>query len=398
MRIGTPELEVADGCLTWSVTVDGLAGTPERLWFRLPEQHAGLVTERADPAVIGLLLPAMHAAEAVEVAGPVTDELSHNLTHGYQEIFEAVVVGLRRVGLETPNTVPADEPPRGVATGFSGGVDSFTVLAEHYFRPVPDAMRLSHLTMFNVGSLTRGERGRELFHRLHDLLAPAADRFGLPLVPVDSNLDEFYAFGNYQQSYGPRNMSAASLLQGGIGRYYFAGSVPYPFVGVHRSNGTGRSDPVSIPLLTTRQFRAVSHGNQYTRVEKTLIVADTPASYSCLNVCVDPLPDARNCSRCHKCVRTQLTLEISGRLDDYAEVFDRDAYRRARAAHLDRVVLAADDEFEAEIRTLARNMAFRLPFKPAAAARTAARGWSHAARTGARRIRNRIRNRRRNRR
>ncbi|WP_448006670.1 hypothetical protein [Agromyces bauzanensis] len=372
MRIGTPVLEFEDGHTTWSVAVDGLDGAPDRLWYRLPDQHAGMLTERADPAVIGLLIPAMHSGDPMTIEGPVTDELVHNLTHGYQHILETVAPDLNRVALETADPVPAAQPASGVGTGFSAGIDSFAVLAEHHFSPVPNDLRLSHLTLFNVGSHSPDpEVGRRRFIALHDLLAPVADGMGLPLIPVDSNLDDFYGFTDFQQTHGPRTISAASLLQAGIGRYYIAGAFPYPQLRVERSLGTSRSDPISLPLLATATFRPLSHGSQYTRVEKTLIVADVPVSQMSLNVCVDPSPAGGNCSRCFKCLRTQLTLEIAGRLAQYGNVFDLDVYRKARAAYLFHIA-TSDDAFAAEIREQAEDAGFRLPSRTMAMARRVA--------------------------
>lgn len=390
MFIGTPELNHVRGHVTWSVAVSGLPNTPERLWFRLPEQFGGLATDRADPAIIGLLIPAMHANEFVRVDGPVTDELPFNLTNGYQHIFETVMSGLNRVPLDTPNTVPAGNPAPGIGTGFSAGVDSYAVLAEHHFSPVPEELQITHLTFFNVGSHGSGIEGSRHFRGLNDSLAPIAREIGLPFIPVDSNLDDFYTFGDFQQTCGPRNMSAASLLQGGIGRYYFASSLSYAHTGVHPSPGTGWSDPISMPLLITRQFRPISHGNQYTRVEKTLLIADTPTAQKSLNVCVHPLSDERNCSQCHKCLRTELTLEIAGRLGEFRQVFDLDVYRRHRAAYLDWVVVG-DNAYAAEIRDQARQAGFALPSVQMAVLRHGPRVVKRKAISFGRRVRRRLR-------
>lgn len=360
MHIGPPKIGAEDGRLTWSVSVRRLANAPDRLWFTIPEEHAGLVTELADPALIGLLIPAMHAGETVTVDGSVTDELAHNLTHGYQHILDVVIPGLRRVPLEIANPVPAIDPAHGIGTGFSAGIDSFTVLAEHYYQPVAADLRLTHLTLFNVGAMTSGEAGRRRFRRVHSQLAPAADRIGLPLVPVDSNLDDFYAFAGFRQTHGPRNLSAASLLQAGLGRFYFASGYPFTAASVRRAPSTAFSDPISVPLLATRQFRPIVHGSQYTRVDKTLIVAEIPESHESLDVCTTLTADGRNCSRCNKCLRTELTLEIAGRLDEYQRAFDLDVYRRVRRAYFDEAA-SSRDEYLAEIRDFALQREFPLP-------------------------------------
>lgn len=386
MQIGIPELHTEEGLLTWSVAVHGPADAPERLWFRVPVAHAGLVTNLADPAVIGLMIPAMHSGESLSAEGPVTDELAHTITHGYQHILEAVIPGLQRVPLEVVNAVPAKEPASGVGTGFSGGIDSFTVLAEHFFQPVAPDLRLTHLTLFNVGAMSGGgERGRVHFHRVHSLLAPAADRIGLPLIPIDSNLDDFYGFAGFMQSHGPRNLSAASLLQGGLGRFYFASSDPFPTIAVRRSYSTSFSDPLSTPLLATRQFRPLFHGSEYTRVEKTLIVASVPESHESLNVCTTLTADGRNCSKCNKCLRTELTLDLIGQLDAYSRVFDVAVYRRCRRAYLDEVAWSRNP-LAREIRDLARQTGLRMPSAGAGFVRYSLRRAARKARTIRRRF------------
>lgn len=167
MHIGAPEIRADGGQLTWSVPVRGPTDAPERLWFTLPEEYANLVTELADPAVIGLLIPAMYLGDPLHAEGPVTDELAHSLTHGYQHILEAVIPDLRRVPLEIARPVAATDPAPGVGTGFSGGIDSFMVLAEHFYQPVANNLRLTHLALFNVGAMTGGESGRRRFRRVH---------------------------------------------------------------------------------------------------------------------------------------------------------------------------------------------------------------------------------------
>ena len=55
--------------------------------------------------------------------------------------------------------------------------------------------RLSALFFFNVGSHGGGtEKARRKFHTRYDFLLPCAQELGLPFVPMDSNLFDFYEF------------------------------------------------------------------------------------------------------------------------------------------------------------------------------------------------------------
>lgn len=360
MRIGVPQITTNADEVTWSVSVSGLAGYPDELWFTLPALYAHMVTERADPALIGLLIPAMHAGEPVAIDGPVTDELAFNLTHGCQYVLDRVIAGLSKVPIETPRTVEAEAPAAGVATAFSAGVDSFAVLLDHWFSPVAPGLRLSHLTYFNVGSHGSGDRGREIFRQRFDRLSPVAAEIGLPFIPVDSNLDDFYRFTNHLQTHSPRSSAAASLLQRGIGRYYLASSTAYDNIGVFRSETCSFVDALLLPLFSTMRLRFVSHGDEYTRVEKTVRVASVPVSHTSLDVCVNPPAGGGNCSRCFKCLRTELTLDIAGLLEHYASVFDLDAYRQKKKVYVYDAAWDAGPYAE-EIRQFARDRRFPLP-------------------------------------
>lgn len=376
MRIGTPRITSHGDRVRWAAPLDGAPDLPEELWFDIASSHAGLVTDRSDPAVIGLLIPAMQRGLPIELEGPVTDELVHALTHGYQDVYSTVVPQLRIVPIEARTTVPAGPAASGVATGFSAGVDSFAVLAEHHFASVTPSLRLTHLTFFNVGAMGSGDSGREEFERHYASLTPVADRIGLPFVAVDSNLDDFYPGMLFVQSHGQRNLAAAALLQGGIGRYFMAGSFAYPDIGVHPSPTSAQADPIATPLLVNRQFHPISHGDRLSRVQKTLLISELPVARQSLTVCTGVAGDGRNCSTCRKCVRTALTLEIAGRLDAFGERFDVGAYHEVRGRFVDRV-LTIDEPYHVEIRELAARLGYPLPSARSALARRALRGIRH---------------------
>src|SRR5690606_27263838 len=68
-----------------------------------------------------------------------------------------------------------------------------------------------------------------------------------------------------------------------------------------------------------------------------------------LDVCIDADPDRiGNCSACWKCMRTMLTLDIAGRLDDVVpEVFRREPYeRRLPAFHAELLASTEPNEIE----------------------------------------------------
>ncbi len=313
------------------------------LWYRIPAQYEEMVSPRADAALVALLIPAMVAGGELHVEGPLSDELVFRLRHGYQDILQALIPALRPVDVIAHQPVPVEPRKTGVATGFSAGVDSFTVLADHFYDPeVPPALRVTHLLFNRVGSHDdAGEAEKALFLDRYDRASRVADRIGLPFIPVDTNvMDAFRGTGlNFQQTNTPRNASVAFLLQRGVGRWLYASAMHFRHSRVAKYFDTDITDPIALPLLSTSALLLESHGGQYTRFEKTMRIATLPDTYSSLDVCVSGTLGT-NCSKCFKCLRTMATLEIGGVLDRYEDVFDLEVYRRHRDTYLDQARLS----------------------------------------------------------
>lgn len=331
MKISAPHVTQENKQIFYRVAVESIRGS-ETLWYSLDEPFGDLVAPSCDAPLVGLLIPAMAAGEDIHVDGVISDKLFYNLAGPYQKLLQLVIPTLRPVRITADKVCGslACRPP-GVATGFSGGIDSFCALADHYGSNVSDSFKITHLLYNNVGS--HGKDGERLFRKRFERLAPVAERLGLPFVKVDSNLGKFYGKGlGFSKTDTPRNASVALLLQGGIGRCMYASSNSYAHVFVGPSKYMAFTESISLPLLSTETLDVFSVGSQYTRVEKTLRVAELPESYGSLDVCAQTLPDAAdtNCSICQKCLRTLATLEIAGLLERYSGSFNLDAYRRRR--------------------------------------------------------------------
>lgn len=309
----------------------GGGGLPEQLWFSVPREHGRLLSERADAAVCVLLIPAMRSGSQVRFTGPVTSALAH-----WQGDAQAVY---SLMGHGDPVTHvfddprPADTPPGGVATGFSAGIDSWTVLAEHHYGDVPDTERLTHLLFNNVGSHASADP-RGLWAARLSQLAPVAGHIGLPLVDVDSNMDDFYGGPHdFQATHTPRNAAVAHVLAGGLGLWLYASAWAYGQSGPGPGRGydTSFTDAMVLPLLSTPGLMLRSSGGRHTRVEKTRLVAELEDAWGSLDVCTVS-SDGSNCSNCSKCLRTMVTLDSIGALDRFTGQFDLTAFagRRAR--------------------------------------------------------------------
>jgi len=361
MKISSPQITQENKQVFYRVAVESIRGS-ETLWYSLDEPCGDLVSTSCDAPLVGLLIPAMAAGEDIHVDGVLSEKLFYNLSGPYQKLLQLVIPSLRPVRI-TADTVCGSQACRapGVATGFSGGIDSYCALADHYYSRVSSGFKITHLLYNNVGS--HGKDGERLFRKRFERLAPIAERLGLPFVKVDSNLGKFYGKGlGFSKTDTPRNASVALLLQGGIGRCMYASSYSYAHVFVGPSKYMSFTESISLPLLSTETLDIFSVGGHYTRVEKTLRVAEVPDSYGSLDVCARTLPDAAatNCSTCQKCLRTLATLEIAGLLERYSSSFDLAAYRRHRTMFF-ASMLGSSNPFHTEIMEFCRQRNFPYP-------------------------------------
>ncbi|GAA2032712.1 hypothetical protein GCM10009819_15960 [Agromyces tropicus] len=321
--IGTPAVGAGDGRVTYEVGLDGVDGV-DRLWFSVPEAAAGFVNPRADAAMLALLMPAMRLGRDLVVEGPVTDELAWNLARDVPAVLRGVRPELSAVDLEVRDAVPPAPAGSAVTTGYSGGIDSYATLARHHFASdVPASVRVTHLLFNNVGSHGRGERGRQLSRRRLAPIRSGASTMGLPLFDVDSNVDDLYTAPGlgFQQTHTMRNAAVAHLLSAGIRHFLYASSVPYADVAATPIFDVSFADPLLLPFLSHRSLTLQPAVTDLDRSQKTELVTHVPHSYERLDVCIESV-DGTNCSRCWKCRRTMLTLDLFGALDRYRGVFD----------------------------------------------------------------------------
>lgn len=328
MRIAKPEVTIKHGRACLSARIEHAEGEME-LWYSVHPKYAELLTtETLDAFLLGALLLAMKNGEDIHLHGPVSEKLYYSVTQYYMSILTSQMPWLSEVGIcpDGFGTCPSVES--GVVTGFSGGIDSFCALADHYYADVPPAHKVTHLIFNNVGSHGKGHEARKLFLDRYERIRRFAEESGLPLIRVDSNLDDLLNMG-YQQTNTIRNVSAVLTLQKLFGKYLFASSYCYEDCFVGETYDMSYADPFALHLLSTESTECIATGSQYTRVEKTRRVTGLPPSYRYLDVCISP-EGGGNCSRCRKCAKVLLTLEILGKERLYDQVFDLEGYRQKR--------------------------------------------------------------------
>ena len=316
-------------------------GTEDECFYSVPARHADMADlDSSNCFLVGMLYPAMRYGEDIEVMGTVSAKLLYNLNEYLIPLMAICDTRLKRIRVKAAAT---DGSPRSgakaVGTGFSGGIDSFATICEHFAKPTPEGFRLTHLFFFNVGAHGIPKKAGDMeeierqFRARYEKFKGFPEEVGLPFVPVDSNVHKFHPWGHLEVATFA-TVSAVLFLQRGIRRYYLASSGHtyrqlWKFLGDGgRPDAIERVNMMLLPWLSTEGLDVIDDGNLYDRSQKTALVADYPPAAKYLNVCYGHDTLDTNCSVCPKCARTLLTLEILGKLDEFASVFDIPKYRR----------------------------------------------------------------------
>lgn len=370
------KLTRSNGRLIASMTVDSAHYGVQELWFSLREQFEGYVcTGQYDAFLVGMLYPAMRYGEDIHVEGSVSRKLLFNLNNYAVPLLQGFSESLRRVRVSASAEVSNVACGRGVGTGFSAGVDSFCTFYDRYVLESSPAHKVNSLTFFNVGSngdwLQHGstEFTRNKFRTRYGELSRFVDEIGLDFVDVDTNLHFFHDWW-HSYSHSLKAAAVVLLLQQHYAKYYYS-SAGMNYAGMlehsafYKDKDVGAyCDPILLPLLSTESVELLSDGTAYTRSEKLLHILDYEPVSRYLNVCVDHVDAWENCSVCDKCLRTLLTLDVTGNLDRFAGIFRLDLYREQRMHYIRRQIERMDtDPFAEDNIRLAQACGIPLPSK-----------------------------------
>lgn len=319
-------------------------GFPERLVFRTDKAQADMIEiDEPNWAAVALYYQAMKLGQDLVVEADLSPRLLYNLRNDLMALFRSYEAELQQVRIEAGMGTgqPKARAGRGVATGFSGGVDSFCTTMLYDGPDVPEQLRLDTLAIFNVGAFgpTSDPESDGLYQKASAEVRDYAAHKGYGFCRVSANMTEvFDAAGvtgakGFVKTVGLRNVAAAMVLQGGLSAYLPSSSVAMFAVSCGPGFYTGAFEPVSLPLLSTESLHLQSAGAGLTRNEKTAMIAENADTYTRLNICVAPKEkrakgQALNCGECWKCLQTMVTLEGLGQIDNYGAVFDLDSYRR----------------------------------------------------------------------
>lgn len=360
MTIYKPEfVEEGEGVRLQSMfEIDGIKDV---LWYEVNKKYRDFLTfERADAFVVGLLYLALQEGVDIKVNFPMSERLNYSLNK-YLIPLLADVFKYNEINIYCDYlTSESLESSNGVGTGLSCGIDSFSTILDHTKKDFPEEYEITHFTYFNVGS--HGEDGdpkvKELFKKRLKPVETCANELNKDLIIVDSNLNEILMTG-FAKIHTIRSMSVVLALQKLFKVYYYSSSVPVKKFNINKHH-MGSYDIFILNMLSTESTTLFSSCSTLTRVEKTDMISRHSIVKRYLNVCAS---DNLNCGKCSKCLRTLLTLEILGELENYSAIFNLSEYYKARSNYLTYIVAHHDESvFLEEIYEEIMRINFHIPF------------------------------------
>ena len=296
----------------------------EVFYFEVPEEYGEyLCSEVSDAFLIGILNYAVAKGEDISVDGFISERLLYQL----QTYFIPTLSVVRNKSYHTININARPysghiENAGAVGASASGGVDSYYTIVRH-LNNVSGRYMLTHLLIANQFNYYKSEKEtRKKFHQLIENSKGISENYGLKLIPMYTNHNEFL-FDGFVQEYSLRICSYVFALQKLFSTYYVSSGVPYDSDGF---------DIFNLSLMTTDNLSFYSSGGEITRTQKILYFADDEYIQRNLKVCNKDVD--HNCSECEKCMRTMLSLDIIGKLDKFKRSFDINKFKKYQMQYL----------------------------------------------------------------
>ncbi len=274
------------------------------IWFRTQNLPDG---DYSNVALAAALLPAMKMNLPLRLEGAVSPKLLEGVSK-IKEVFNTWDESYNPVEIIPETIAPAKiEAERGVASFFSGGVDSFYTLLKNQ-------TEITHIILIHGFDYKPDFPGRtEVVRNIRQI----ANALGKSLIEIDTNVREFGDdYVNWLFYFGSVLASVALLLSTKFKKIFMPAADSYKSLSPCGSH-------ILFDHLWAVEGLAIFHdGAEATRVKKMSRIVQNDVALSFLRVCWENKEGARNCGKCEKCLRTMLNLFVCGALGK-CKTFDR---------------------------------------------------------------------------
>lgn len=337
------------------------------LWYSTQKEYGKyFVDDRIDSFVVAFINYAMIYGHDIISEFPLSSRLYYQLTQYYIPTLHNMDARFNLISIKVPETFSLLTNKRRVGTGMSGGIDSLHTLYSHSNGRCQKEYEVDCLTFFNVGAALsansddfsyeeiikyENKKLRRQTEEINELrfyrAKKIADEYNYPLIRVDSNIFEIQKI-RYKYVNAQRNCSVVLSLQKLFRVYYYASTHTLNDFQVKAFDDPSYYENFALNMFSTDSTTFYSSGMAFSRVEKTKQITKYSPSFKYLNVC---WRENSNCGKCKKCIRTLLTLDISGKLNEYSKVFNIEDYLEKRNLNLARMIFYSNrDVFYDEIK------------------------------------------------
>ncbi|MDA3733166.1 hypothetical protein PBV87_16945 [Niameybacter massiliensis] len=370
MRIYNLNKSVNNNVIKLSAYIESKYIEEKELWFSTELRYENnICTDQYDAFLVGLLYPAMKYGEDIYIEGKVSKKLLHNINHYVIPLIKSFSSSCKQIKVTANELTNHNYRGDGVGTGFSGGVDSFCTIYDHYELENDPDYKINSFLFLNVGAHGRDNqiKVKEKFRLRYEYLKNFPEELGLDFIPIDSNLFVFHPWG-HQLTCTLTLVSGILFMQKYYNKYYCA-SLGWSYLEILEyyasdlDKDIAMFDPILLPLLSTESLELVADGTQYNRAQKTIHILNYEPVHRYLNVCVSGDDTHENCSVCSKCSRTLMALNSVNRLNEFKDLFDIKKYKNEieKKYIYKQVYLQKKDAFAKSNVELAKSNNIKLP-------------------------------------
>ena len=300
------------------------------VWFEVESQYSKyLCTELIDGIVVNILLYCMENGHDIKSDIPISERLFYHLDKNLIPAISKYINKYKRIKIYAPLT-NLKFSGKGVGTGISGGVDSFYTILKNYNKQTT-SFNVTHLCFFNAGASGNygGDAARDLFYKRLEQIKPIANNFNLPLIYVDTNINELL-HQEHVKSHTFRSLAIPLLLQKLFFVYYYASGYSFKKTEIDFNN-PAKYDLLTTHYLSNENITFYSCGGETERIGKVETIANNEIAQKYLNVCIS---DYSNCSMCNKCKRTIMNLYALNQLENFRKVFDFEIFKKWKKQYI----------------------------------------------------------------
>lgn len=330
IMIGAPYIKGTRLCSN----IEGI-NDPFTLWYEVKKEYKKyLCTERADGFLIGILPYAMARSSdndplTIVCQAPVSEQLYYQLCTHYIPTLAKCIEWYHNIRIECELDHTKLNSFNAVGTGVSGGVDSYYTMLKSK-QGNPPGYQITHGVYFEFDP--KGNFDGEISGKMRELSEIICSEYGIEFIDIKSNICEKVFYVAHGAIITPMFLSYVFALQKLFAKYYFSSGRTYDSfkIVLHASS---LYDLLNMHLLSTENIDLYSTGSEAIRHEKTNYIADFDLPRKYFMVCLSPKVEKgilKNCSRCSKCTRTMIHLDLVDKLDYFNDIFDVEAYRKDR--------------------------------------------------------------------